>query len=116
MNTKEFQDFINSDFPSFSNWLFSLNPYEFTSIATIIGFIISPTLTINQQNSLGNFFELLGQVILTVNAQGVTVKQKRKQNSGISKELEEKDLYLEVKKLKEEVIKLRQDILNNEKT
>lgn len=70
---EEFNNFINQDYKTFSNWLFSLNAYEFTAIATLAGFIISPTLTINEQNSLGNFFELLGQVILTINAQNTTL-------------------------------------------
>ncbi|MDD2208782.1 MAG: hypothetical protein PHU45_05510, partial [Bacilli bacterium] len=61
MFSDEYQKFINQDFDSFSNWLFSLNAYEFSLIASIIGFVISPALTINQQGSLGNFFELLGQ-------------------------------------------------------
>ena len=70
---EEFNNFINQDYKTFSNWLFSLNAYEFTAIATLAGFIISPTLTINEQNSLGNFLELLGQVILTINAQNTTL-------------------------------------------
>ena len=74
MESKEFNDFINNDFVSLSDWLFSLNPYEFTMIATLIGFIISPQLNLNEQNSLGNFFELLGQVILTINAQASTLE------------------------------------------
>lgn len=74
MESKEFNDFIYNDFVSLSDWLFSLNPYEFTMISTLIGFIISPQLNLNEQNSLGNFFELLGQVILTINAQASTIE------------------------------------------
>ena len=63
MFSDEYKKFINQDFGSFSDWLFSLNPYEFTLIATAIGFAISPALTVNQQNSLGNFFEMIGEVM-----------------------------------------------------
>ena len=56
MDNKYINDLENFDFCSFSNWLSTLNPYEFTLVATIIGFIISPSLTLNQQNSIGNFF------------------------------------------------------------
>lgn len=115
MNNECLEDFINQDFNSFSNWLFSLNPYEFTAIATILGFIISPTLTLNQQNSLGNFFELLGQVILTINAQGTTLSQYKNSKSGIKSEIEKPTLEEEIINLKREVIKLRKDVLNNEK-
>lgn len=76
----EFSKFINQDYKSFSKWLFSLNAYEFTLIATIAGFIISPTLTIDEQNSLGNFLELFGQVILTINAQASTLESSNSNN------------------------------------
>lgn len=78
---KEFDNFINQDFGSFSDWLFSLNAYQFTLIATIAGFLIAPTLTVNEQNSLGNFFELVGQVILTINAQASTLEGNSNNNS-----------------------------------
>ena len=75
MFSKEFKEFTNYDFVSFSDWLFSLNPYEFTLIATLIGFTISPSLNSNEQNSLGNFFELLGEVLLNIQAQSITSKK-----------------------------------------
>ena len=81
MDAPQFNEFVNQDFDSCSNWLFSLNPYEFSAIAVIMGLIISPALTVNQQNSLGNFLELLGQVILTINAQNVTIKFQTKHSS-----------------------------------
>lgn len=116
MDNNEFQKFANQDFCSLSEWLFSLDAYQFSLVATLMGFVISPTLTINQQNSLGNFFQLLGQVILTINAQAVTVKQKKAQQPSITNKLEEETLEEEILKLKQEVIQLRNDSLNNEKS
>ncbi len=55
MYSEQYEKFINQDYNSFADWLFSLNAYEFSLIAAAIGFAISPTLTVNQQNSLGNF-------------------------------------------------------------
>lgn len=80
-----YEEFISQDFNSFSKWLFSLNAYQFTLISTIIGFIISSELSINEQNSLGNFFELLGQVILTINAQGVTLSSSNSETNKTTK-------------------------------
>lgn len=114
MDDECINNFINQDFASLSNLLYTLNPYEFTFIATLIGFIISPTLTINEQNSLGNFFELLGQVILTINAQSITIKQKSKEKPGIKQQLEKSNLEEEIINLKREVIQLRKDVLNND--
>ncbi|MGF7058467.1 hypothetical protein [Brassicibacter mesophilus] len=54
--------------------LTSLPPQQFTGLATIIGFLIASRLTFDQQNSIGNFIELIGQVILTISAQGSTLQ------------------------------------------
>lgn len=115
MKSEEFENFINQDFSNFSNWIFSLNAYEFTLIATIAGFVISPTLTVNQQNSLGNFFELLGQVILTINAQNTTLKQTNVKKSNIKPFFETSSLENEILKIKQEIIQLRSDLLSNDK-
>lgn len=48
----------------------TLTPFEFTTLGVVIGYILSCNLTIDEQNSLGNWFELVGQIILTFNAQG----------------------------------------------
>lgn len=69
----QFQQFESINFSSFSDWLFSLSAYEFTIMGAALGLIIAKPLTINQQNSLGNFFELVGQIILTINAQAGTL-------------------------------------------
>lgn len=115
MNSEEFDKFSNYDFSSFSDWLFSLSPYEFTLIATLLGFLISPTLTVNQQNSLGNFFELLGQIILTVNAQSVTLSQSKNKISTIKPYFESNNVEEEILKMKNEIIKLRADSMGNNK-
>lgn len=54
---------------SFSNWLESIPPYEFSLYASIIAYIIAPFLSISAQNALGNWFEQLGQILLTISAQ-----------------------------------------------
>ncbi len=115
MNSNQFNKFINQDFDSFSNWLSSMDPYEFTLIATVIGFAISPALTVNQQNSLGNFFELLGQVILTINAQNTTVRQSQARKPGIQPRFETQSLEEEILKMKQEIIQLRKDSMSNYK-
>lgn len=61
----------NNSFKSFSSFLSSLSPLEFTTLGCLIGWIITPQLNTNEQNSIGNFFELVGQVILTAQAQEV---------------------------------------------
>lgn len=109
---EEFEKFVSQDFNDIAKWLNSLNAYEFTLIATGIGIIIAKGLTINQQNSVGNFFEQIGQTLLTIGAQNQTVKHDKRRKPGIKKSMD-KSLEEEVQELKEEVIQLRRDALSN---
>ena len=56
-----------------SSLLQNLSPLEFGTIGCLIGLILSAALTSDELNSLGNFLELVGQVMLTVQAQMETV-------------------------------------------
>ena len=64
--TNEFNNEGCCDIP---NGFQSLNPELFVAIGGILGEIMAGNLPFNVQNALGNWFELLGQVILTYNAQ-----------------------------------------------
>lgn len=46
-----------------------LNPQVLIALASILGINIASELPFNLQNSVGNFLELLGQVIITFNSQ-----------------------------------------------
>ena len=61
-----------NNFSSFKDWIFSLSGLDFTIAATTIAIIMSQNLDHNQQNSVGNFFFLIGQVLITMNAQDIT--------------------------------------------
>lgn len=56
----------NSDIPGGFQ---DLNPQALIVLATILGIDIASKLPFNIQSAVGNFFELLGQVILTFNSQ-----------------------------------------------
>ena len=66
-------NFSNMSCNSFINLLLDLNETELTLFGCIIGFYLSSLTNINQQNSLGNFFELVGQILLTMNAQSINI-------------------------------------------
>ena len=83
---------------AFVNLLLSLNEYELTILGFAIGTLLAPTITINQQNSLGNFFELIGQTLLTINAQAVNL-----QPNAPSRQ----ELYEKIKRLEQEIITLK---------
>lgn len=86
---------------AFVNLLLSLNEYELTILGCAIGLLLAPTITVNQQNSLGNFFELIGQVLLTINAQAVNL-----QPNAPSRQ----DLYEQIKNLQQQINDLRSNI------
>ena len=66
-----YNKYTKEDLIGFSKFLASLAPLEFTTLGCIIGLIITSSLNNNEQNSIGNFLELVGQVILTNQAQEV---------------------------------------------
>lgn len=113
MTNDAYDKFINQDFKNLVSWIYSLNGYEFTLIATLVAFLISPTLSINEQNSLGNFFEQMGQTLLTIAAQNQTIKHKSRQISTMNNNSVE-DLHKEIQRIKEELYQLRKDSLMND--
>lgn len=72
--------FVNNDYASLSDYLFSFTGNEFAIISSIIGFIISQNLTIDQVNSLGNFFEAIGQFMLSKASQDQVILNRKNNN------------------------------------
>ena len=101
-NTDGLYEFGDISCNAFVDLLLSLNEYELSIFAFSIALLISPTITINQQNALGNFFELIGQTFLTVNAQAINLQP----NAPSRLELNEK-----IKRLESEIENLRRFIL-----
>ena len=115
MNNEYIKDFLNHDFCKFSNWLFSLDPYQFTLLATVIGFAITPTLNSNQQQSLGNFFDMVGQVLLTVYSQEVVLQQLPRKYSNFKKGFQTNSTESEILLVKEELFKMFDELYGNKK-
>lgn len=110
MDNEAFENFINQDFKGLSDWFSTLNPYEFTFVATIIGGVIAPLLNTSQQNSLGNFFEQIGQTLETISSQAQTNNQYR-QNTQNNSNFNDKDD--DINNLRMELERLRRRIDNN---
>ena len=92
MNT-EFDE-LKETITALSKWLDSIPPYEYSLYATIIAYIISSFLN---TGALGNWFEQLGQIMLTIAAQ---------QSASPTQE-EYEALKNEVRKLRREVNELK---------
>lgn len=54
----------------FVEYLTNLTPNEVALIASLSGMFLGQFLSPLQQNVFGNFFELLGQILLSMGAQG----------------------------------------------
>ena len=74
MNNFDYNNIKDMSLSSLTDHLLSLNGTEFSILACIIGYALTINTTINEQASLGNFFELLGQFILTTSAQNYKIK------------------------------------------
>lgn len=91
------------NFKDLAEWLFTLSGLDFAIIGSVTGILIGSNLTVNQQNTIGNFLELVGQVLLTINAQEITRNSIINNTNNISlKDLNDKINYLlnEIEKLK----------------
>lgn len=81
MNNDSFKNFTNQDYSALGKYLNSINSYEFALIGVIAAFLIAPTMNANEQNSVGNFLEEIGQILLTIAAQEININQKSQGNT-----------------------------------
>lgn len=68
VNDKQIQSFVK--------WIYNLSPLELISVGSIISIIICECTTVNEQNVIGNFLEMVGQILLTANAQAESTDPK----------------------------------------
>ena len=92
-NYEEFKEAVKS----FSNWLDSIPPYEYSLTGVIIAYIIAPNLTNSAQNAFGNWLELVGQIIVTISAQASATPETGQYNQ----------LLADVENLKAEIERLK---------
>lgn len=91
MDQKDIEDLVNKEnLRNLSSLILKLSPFEFVTVGTVIGYLLSVNLTVTEQNSLGNWFELVGQIILTFNAQGsINIPPSPKEFLDLKKKVEE---------------------------
>lgn len=73
-NNFDYNNYKDMTCNSFINYLLTLSANELTLLAVGIGFLLSANIDANKQNSLGNFFELIGQLLLTLSAQNIELQ------------------------------------------
>ena len=65
---------------SLADYLLNLSAEEFSLLSFTLAFILAPTLNITQQNAIGNFFILFGQVLVTFNSQNNYLNNNNRDN------------------------------------
>ena len=116
MNNNSFEEFTKQDFSGLSNWINKLNPYEFSLSGVIAAFIIAQPLNANQQNSIGNYLEEVGQILLAIAAQKITVSQAKNNKNNIDDNFDEinngnnNNYNSEIEYLRNEIEKIKREI------
>lgn len=88
---------------SLSDWFFDLPAELLTALGTVLGFALTYPLNYAQQNSLGNWLELIGQILDTNAAQGQLLQQQQQSDQQSQRldalERELADLRREIRRL-----------------
>lgn len=80
INNQSLNDFLNIDFNNLAEFLANIPPLQLAVIGSLIGTLLSVPLNYEEQSTLGNFFELIGQAMLVVSAQGFNLQTKEPTN------------------------------------
>ena len=71
--------YMNDDeLKNYATFLYGLSGNELAIIAAISGYFLAQNLTPQQQNSIGNFLEAVGQIMLCIGAQNQNLQSKNK--------------------------------------
>ncbi len=73
-NDFDFNSFNDMSCHNFIDYLLTLSPNELSLLGALIGFMLTINTSPYKQSSLGNFFELIGQYLLTASAQSFTLE------------------------------------------
>lgn len=87
---------------NFSKNLSNLSPLEFISLGCLLGIILSEVLNPNEQNTIGNFLEMVGQILLTSYAQASVVDP----NYSSPSNCQFNNLKYDVETIKKQILKL----------
>lgn len=84
----------------------NISATSFTLSATVIGFVLIEELNANEQNALGNWFMLIGQVLCTNSSQQSVLNQRNRNLKDI--------LYSKDNLSEEELMKKAVDAINSQ--
>lgn len=92
-NNRSFNEFTNVDYDGLLDYFATLSGEEYLIISALLALVIARSVsTSTKQNSLGNFFIQLGQSIITITAQDLTINPSNTTNR--LKNIEEQIEYI----------------------
>lgn len=94
---------------SLTDRFFDLPAELLTALGTVMGFTLTYPLNYAQQNSLGNWLELIGQILDTNAAQGQLLQQMQQQQQSNQQAQRMDQMERELALLREEIAKLREE-------
>ena len=71
----------SKDIKNYANFLSKLSGNELAIIASISGYFLAQGLTPEEQNTIGNFFEAVGQILLCIGSQNQYLDSVRDDNN-----------------------------------
>ncbi len=99
INFNAHSDPDGNPFKDLARWLTSLPPIEYSVLGSIIGTLMAFGLTIPEQNSLGNWLEQIGQILLTISAQAQVINPSNYTTPSPDTDEKIKDLQQEIQKI-----------------
>lgn len=101
-NEYDYNNFKNMNCNTFIDYLLTLSANELSLLAVGLGFLLSANIDANQQNSLGNFFELIGQLLLTISAQNIELQPNYPTRQQLLNEIN--TMKIEIERLKRSIL------------
>ena len=87
--------------------VFNVGPYSFTTSAFLIGLLLVQELSIEEQDSIGNWLQLVGLTMQTYASQQITIDASKSDNKDISNDGSDiEKLKKTIKDIEEELDKI----------
>lgn len=93
------------------NLFFGMNPYTFTGSAVVIGLYLNNELTPEEQNSIGNWLQLIGLTVQTYASQVANLESEKEnsdKNNNCNNTMNLDTLSKAIDKIKEELNHLKE--------
>lgn len=74
--SRDINDIRAPECKSYARFILNMSANEQSTLAFVLGLVLSQELTPMEQQALGNFLMLLSQVMITVSAQNMLVQQR----------------------------------------